>query len=74
MLAAVLEEAAHAVLRGLEPRRHAGPDERRFLQRHEAEVDAGGALVGALGLILETLLGATPPVLDRDYMDRNGLT
>lgn len=33
----------------------------------------GGALVGALGLVLETLLGATPPVLDRDYKERNGL-
>ena len=35
---------------------------------------AGGALVGILGLALETLLGATPPVLDRDYLERNGLT
>ena len=34
---------------------------------------AGGLVVGILGLILETLLGATPPVLDRDYKERNGL-
>jgi putative membrane protein len=33
----------------------------------------GGMVVGILGLILETLLGATPPVLDRDYKERNGL-
>lgn len=33
-----------------------------------------GLVVGVLGLVLETLLGATPPVLDRDYKDRNGLT
>ena len=33
----------------------------------------GGLVVGILGLILETLLGATPPVLDRDYKERNGL-
>ncbi|HSO04828.1 MAG TPA: phage holin family protein, partial [Candidatus Limnocylindrales bacterium] len=34
---------------------------------------AGGVVVGILGLVLETLLGATPPVLDRDYKERNGL-
>ncbi len=34
----------------------------------------GGLLVGVLGLFLETLLGATPPVLDRDYRERHGLT
>lgn len=34
---------------------------------------AGGVVVGILGLMLETLLGATPPVLDRDYKERNGL-
>ncbi len=33
----------------------------------------GGLVVGIVGLILETLLGATPPVLDRDYKERNGL-
>ena len=33
----------------------------------------GGLVVGVLGLIFETLLGATPPVLDRDYRERNGL-
>lgn len=33
----------------------------------------GGLLVGVLGLLLETLLGANPPVLDRDYLERNGL-
>ncbi len=33
----------------------------------------GGLVVGVLGLIFETLLGATPPVLDRDYKERNGL-
>jgi putative membrane protein len=33
----------------------------------------GGLVVGILGLIFETLLGATPPVLDRDYKERNGL-
>ncbi|MCU0262735.1 MAG: phage holin family protein [Candidatus Nanopelagicales bacterium] len=33
----------------------------------------GGLVVGVVGLILETLLGATPPVLDRDYKERNGL-
>lgn len=32
-----------------------------------------GLVVGILGLIFETLLGATPPVLDRDYKERNGL-
>jgi hypothetical protein len=31
-------------------------------------------VVGVLGLFLETLLGATPPVLDRDYKERNGLS
>jgi uncharacterized membrane protein YvlD (DUF360 family) len=45
-----------------------------FVAYRPVAVIAGGALVGALGLILETLLGATPPVLDRDYMDRNALT
>lgn len=45
-----------------------------FVAYRPISVLAGGALVGALGLILETLLGATPPVLDRDYLDRNGLT
>ncbi len=35
---------------------------------------AGGLVVGILGLFLETLLGATPPVLDRDYKERNGLS
>ena len=34
---------------------------------------SGGVVVGILGLIFETLLGATPPVLDRDYKERNGL-
>ncbi len=34
----------------------------------------GGLVVGVLGLILETLLGATPPTLDRDYKERNGLS
>lgn len=34
----------------------------------------GGLVVGVLGLIFETLLGVTPPVLDRDYRERNGLT
>ena len=33
----------------------------------------GGVVVGIMGLIFETLLGATPPVLDRDYKERNGL-
>jgi putative membrane protein len=33
----------------------------------------GGVVVGILGLVLETLLGATPPVLDRDYKERNGV-
>ncbi len=34
----------------------------------------GGLLVGVLGMFLEALLGATPPVLDRDYKERHGLT
>jgi uncharacterized membrane protein YvlD (DUF360 family) len=34
---------------------------------------AGGLVVGVLGLVFETLLGANPPVLDRDYKERNGL-
>jgi putative membrane protein len=34
---------------------------------------AGGLLVGVLGLVFETILGANPPVLDRDYKERNGL-
>jgi putative membrane protein len=33
----------------------------------------GGLVVGVLGMILETLLGANPPVLDREYKERNGL-
>jgi uncharacterized membrane protein YvlD (DUF360 family) len=33
----------------------------------------GGLAVGAFGLLFETLLGANPPVLDRDYKERNGL-
>jgi putative membrane protein len=45
-----------------------------FVAYRPISVLAGGALVGALGMLLETLLGATPPVLDRDYLDRNGLT
>ncbi len=45
-----------------------------FVAYRPIAVFAGGALVGALALILETLLGATPPVLDRDYLDRNALT
>lgn len=35
---------------------------------------AGGLMVGLLGMAFETVLGATPPVVDRDYKDRNGLT
>ena len=34
---------------------------------------AGGLLVGVLGLVFETILGANPPVLDRAYKERNGL-
>lgn len=34
---------------------------------------AGGLLVGVLGLVFETVLGANPPMLDRDYKERNGL-
>jgi uncharacterized membrane protein YvlD (DUF360 family) len=34
---------------------------------------AGGLIVGLLGMLLETVLGATPPVLDRDYKERNRL-
>ena len=34
---------------------------------------AGGLLVGILGLAFETILGANPPMLDRDYKERNGL-
>jgi uncharacterized membrane protein YvlD (DUF360 family) len=34
---------------------------------------AGGLLVGILGLVFETILGANPPMLDRDYKERNGL-
>jgi putative membrane protein len=34
---------------------------------------AGGLLVGVLGLVFETTLGANPPVLDRNYRERNGL-
>jgi len=44
-----------------------------FVAARPLSVLAGGALVGVLGLMLETLLGATPPVLDRDYKERNGL-
>lgn len=33
----------------------------------------GGLAVGAFGLLLETVLGANPPVLDRDYKERNGI-
>lgn len=33
----------------------------------------GGLLVGVFGLLFETLLGANPPVLDRDYKERNAL-
>lgn len=36
-------------------------------------VVAGGALLGLLSMLIETLLGATPPVLDRDYKARNDL-
>jgi putative membrane protein len=34
----------------------------------------GGLVVGVLGLMLETLLGAPPPILDRDYKERNALS
>jgi putative membrane protein len=47
--------------------------ENTFVAARPLSVLAGGALVGVLGLMLETLLGATPPVLDRDYKERNGL-
>lgn len=33
----------------------------------------GGLVVGILGMVFETLLGANPPVLDRGYKERNGL-
>ncbi len=33
----------------------------------------GGLVVGVAGLMLETISGANPPVLDRDYKERNGL-
>lgn len=33
----------------------------------------GGVVLGIVGLLLDTLLGANPPVLDRDYKQRNGL-
>lgn len=45
----------------------------RFTATRPAAVLFGGLLVGVLGLLLETLLGANPPVLDRDYKERNGL-
>ncbi|MGB8021090.1 MAG: hypothetical protein WCF04_07685, partial [Candidatus Nanopelagicales bacterium] len=44
-----------------------------FTAARPASVLLGGLLVGVLGLLLETLLGANPPVLDRDYLERNGL-
>ena len=60
---------------------HAAPgpargDPRRHLRGLPARVGrwSGGLVVGVLGLILETLLGATPPILDRDYKERNGLS
>lgn len=45
-----------------------------FVAHRTVAVLAGGALVGVLGLFFETMLGASPPVLDRDYLDRNGLS
>ena len=33
----------------------------------------GGLVLGIVGLLLDTLLGANPPVLDREYKERNGL-
>lgn len=33
----------------------------------------GGLLVGVVGLLLDTLLGVSNPILDRDYRERNGL-
>ena len=45
-----------------------------FVAYRTVAVLAGGALVGLLGLFFETMLGASPPVLDRDYLDRNGLS
>lgn len=36
-------------------------------------VIVGGLVLGIVGLLLDTLLGANPPVLDRDYKERNGL-
>lgn len=36
-------------------------------------VIVGGVVLGIVGLLLDTLLGANPPVLDRDYKERNGL-
>ncbi len=33
----------------------------------------GGVLVGLIGTVLETLMGADYPMLDRDYKERNGL-
>jgi putative membrane protein len=44
-----------------------------FEAARPASVILGGLVVGVLGLVFETLLGATPPVLDRDYKERNGL-
>ncbi|HEX6888719.1 MAG TPA: phage holin family protein [Candidatus Nanopelagicales bacterium] len=45
----------------------------RFQVERPIALLGGGLLVGLLGLILETVLGANPPILDRDYKERNGL-
>ncbi len=45
----------------------------RFQADRPISLLAGGLVVGVLGLVLETLLGANQPVLDREYRERNGL-
>jgi putative membrane protein len=45
-----------------------------FVAYRPISVLVGGAVVGVLAMLLETILGATPPVLDREYLERNGLT
>ncbi len=45
----------------------------RFQAERPVALVTGGLVVGVLGLVLETLLGANQPVLDREYRERNSV-
>ena len=50
-----------------------GDDQTAVIFTGAGSTAAINKLVGILGLVFETVLGANPPMLDRDYKERNGL-